>query len=147
MKKILLVEDNEAIMDLNAKYLSMNGYDVDKAFSVKEADEKTSRSMPDLIVLDIMLPDGDGVELCKKIRERSGTPILFLSAKSSDTDIIEGLKQGGDDYLTKPYDLDFFGARIEALFRRNEQALQNFQTYTVGPLRFDIVMSRAYPFM
>ena len=115
MEKILLVEDNEHIMAINTKYLSGLGYETEQAFSVRQAEEKLSAFQPDLIVLDVMLPDGDGVALCRQIRKQRGTPILFLTAKAADRDIISGLDSGGDEYLTKPYDLDVFGAKVKAL--------------------------------
>lgn len=144
MEKILLVEDNENIMELNAKYLSRSGYEVLKAYTIREAEACLYDCEPDLIVLDVMLPDGDGFALCEKIRQRRNVPVLFLTAKVEDEDIIKGLSRGGDDYLTKPYDLQVFGARVKALLRRIRHELPGNQLFTVGPLSFDIVKSLAY---
>lgn len=143
MEKILLVEDNEYIMDINARYLTNMGYRVERAYSARQAQAMAEDSQPDLIVLDIMLPDGDGVALCRSIRRYRSVPILFLTAKTADRDIIEGLDSGGDDYLTKPYDLTVLGARVKALLRRAGRVLPENQSYAVGPLLFDIVRAQA----
>ena len=128
MKKILLVEDNEHIMRINAEYLSGRGYELEKAYSLRQAEEKIAKGEPDLIVLDVMLPDGDGIRFCGELRKEHHMPILFLTAKVQKADIIAGLGQGGDDYLTKPYDLDEFGMRIEALLRRAKPPVEQFQS-------------------
>lgn len=144
MEKILLVEDNKHIMTINTKYLVGLGFVVEQAYSVRQAKEKLSAFLPDLIVLDVMLPDGDGVALCRQIRRQCGTPILFLTAKAADRDIISGLDSGGDEYLTKPYDLDVFGAKVKALLRRSGKVIPQVQQYFVGPIRLDIVQSQAF---
>ena len=144
MEKILLVEDNEHIMAINTKYLSGLGYEIEQAYSVKQAKEKLSVFQADLIVLDVMLPDGDGVELCRQIRRQRGTPILFLTAKVADRDIIFGLESGGDEYLTKPYDLDVLGAKVKALLRRSGRFLPQARNFTIGSLLLDIVQSQAF---
>ena len=144
MKKILLVEDNEHIMRINAEYLSGKGYELEKAYSLRQAEEKIAKGEPDLIVLDVMLPDGDGIRFCGELRKEHHMPILFLTAKVQKADIIAGLGQGGDDYLTKPYDLDEFGMRIEALLRRAKPPVEQFQSYEIGPLRFDMITSRVF---
>ena len=143
MEKILLVEDNEHIMDINARYLTSMGYSVEKAYSARQAEDMLRENLPDLVVLDIMLPDGDGISLCCSIRKYRSVPILFLTAKVTEKDIIAGLENGGDDYLTKPYDLNVFGTRVKALLRRAGKILPENQSYTVGPLLFDIVRARA----
>lgn len=119
-KTILLIEDNSDIMKINSKALSMRGFSVLEAATLARGEELLAKRSPDLIVLDIMLPDGDGLRFCKKLRGGSGVPVLFLSALALNTEIIEGFEAGGDDYLTKPYDLDVLIARIEALLRRVE---------------------------
>ncbi len=143
MEKILLVEDNEHIMDINARYLTAMGYQVEKAYSAKQAETLLRAGQPDLVVLDIMLPDGDGISLCRSIRKYRSIPILFLTAKVTEKDIIEGLESGGDDYLTKPYDLNVFGTRVKALLRRSSKVLPENQTYIIGPILFDIVRVQA----
>lgn len=144
MENILLVEDNEHILKINTKYLQAMGYRVFQATSIAEARTLIEQNVFDVIVLDIMLPDGNGVDFCKELRERSACPVLFLTAKVSDEDIVSGFENGGDDYLTKPYDLDVFGARVKALIRRSKSTLPQNSRYSVGALYFDIVKSQAF---
>lgn len=117
-RTILLVEDNPHIMKINSDTLTEAGYRVLEATTAARARVLFEREAPDLIVLDIMLPDGDGLELCRSIRGDSDVPILFLSARRKNVEIVAGLRAGGDDYLPKPYDLGVLLARIEALLRR-----------------------------
>ena len=149
MKKLLLVEDNEHLMAINADFLEESGYQVTKAFTLKEAERCLSESAPDLLVLDVMLPDGDGVSFCSRIRRDTDLPVLFLTAKSSPADIVNGLREGGDDYLTKPYDLNVLAAHIEALLRRSvprarKEDRPERTKIRIGPLLFDAPVSLAY---
>ncbi len=149
MKKLLLVEDNEHLMAINADFLEESGYQVTKAFTLKEAERCLSESKPDLLVLDVMLPDGDGVSFCSRIRRETDLPVLFLTAKSSPADIVNGLREGGDDYLTKPYDLNVLAAHIEALLRRSvprarKEDRAERTKIRIGPLLFDAPVSLAY---
>ena len=120
-KKVLLVEDNKKIMAGNARKLTREGYDVAFAFNLAEARDLISRDCPDVMVLDIMLPDGSGLNFMKEVRqsENAALPILLLTGLSAQEDIVCGLKSGGDDYLTKPYDFSVLLARVEALIRRS----------------------------
>jgi len=115
---ILLVEDNPHIMKINKEALSMLDYRVLEAETIKEGKAILEKEKPDLIVLDIMLPDGDGRLLCEELRGDSGIPILFLTALGKEDEIIEGLRVGGDDYLPKTYGVGVLIARIEALLKR-----------------------------
>ncbi|MBR6020420.1 MAG: response regulator transcription factor [Lachnospiraceae bacterium] len=114
---VLLVEDNPHIMEINYEALMMEDYHVLKAYDGKSCIEQLEAEDIDLVVLDIMLPDSDGITLCKKIREEYDVPILFLSALGENDDIIRALRAGGDDYMTKPYDLGVFVAHVEARLR------------------------------
>lgn len=114
---ILLVEDNPYIMEINREALRMENYTVLEAADAKACMRQLAAHDVDLIVLDVMLPDGDGLTLCRQIKERYGTPVLFLSALGENAQIIEGLRAGGDDYLPKPYDIGVLLARIEARLR------------------------------
>ncbi|WP_249030077.1 response regulator transcription factor [Tannockella kyphosi] len=134
MAKILLVEDNLDIMNFNTSLLTMKGYEVLCATTLKKCGELLSFHQVDLIVLDIMLPDGNGLDYCKVIKEKTNTPILMLSALGENKDVIAGLKAGGDDYLAKPYDFEIFLARIEARLRSVET--QNRFIY-FGNLKLD----------
>ncbi len=133
---ILLVEDNPYIMEINREALIMEDYTVLEATDGRACMEKLSTHDVDLIVLDIMLPDADGLTLCRRIKEQYGTPVLFLSALGENEQIIEGLRAGGDDYLPKPYDIGVLLARIEARLR-SARRVRRFITF--DGLRLDTV--------
>jgi DNA-binding response OmpR family regulator len=125
-KKILLVDDEKDIGDLLEKVLKKDGFkNILKASSGQEAIYLCKRHQPDAIVLDIMLPDIDGIEVCKKIREFSYCPIMFLSSKNDDIDKILGLSSGGDDYITKPFSPREIVFRIKAQLRRQQYDCSN----------------------
>ena len=120
-KKILLVDDEKDIGDLLEKVLKKDGFkNILKASNGQEAIYLCKMHRPDAIVLDIMLPDIDGIEVCKKIREFSYCPIMFLSSKNDDIDKILGLSSGGDDYITKPFSPREIVFRIKAQLRRQQ---------------------------
>lgn len=121
--KILLVEDNPHIMEINHEALMMEDYDVLEAADGKQCLEQLKAHHVDLIVLDIMLPDSDGITLCKQIKQEYDIPILFLSALGENEQIIRALREGGDDYMTKPYDLGVLLAHVEARLRDATGAL------------------------
>lgn len=138
---ILLVEDNPDIMNINRKMLARNGYRVLEAETLQQAEALLAQH-PDLVILDIILPDGSGLEFCRQVRRHSWVPILFLTALETNGDIVAGFNAGGDGYLAKPYDLDVLLARVAALLRRaKETALAT--EIVVGPLRLDLLSSRA----
>ncbi len=120
MKRILLVEDNEQIMQGNERMLTRRGYGVISALTLAQARRAVQAKMPDLVVLDIMLPDGSGLDFMAKLRRHSQVPVLLLTGLTTPEDIVYGLSQGGDDYLAKPYDFEVLLARVEALLRRAE---------------------------
>ena len=119
---ILVVDDEREITELITLYLAREGYSVHVADNGADAVRLAERLQPDLIVLDIQLGEMDGIEACRRIRERSGVPILFVSCKDDDNDIIHGLSVGGDDYMTKPFSPRQLVARVQAQLRR--QALR-----------------------
>ncbi|MDQ3875668.1 MAG: response regulator transcription factor [Actinomycetota bacterium] len=116
---ILVVEDEAAIASFVALYLKNAGYAVKRAASGMEALAHLAQSKPDLIVLDLMLPDIDGVDVCRRIRQRSDIPILMLTARDEDVDKIIGLEVGADDYLTKPFNPRELVARVKSVLRRS----------------------------
>jgi DNA-binding response OmpR family regulator len=141
MKTILLVEDDRDIMRLNSKLFKEAGYRVLEAGTVAASVRIMQNERPDVIVLDIMLPDGNGLALCRKLRgENSEPPILFLSARNQPLQIVDGLKSGGDGYLPKPYDLNVLLANVEALLRRASHVPK---TVSKGPLNLDIASNQA----
>ena len=119
--KILLVEDDSALRGALDELLCREGYDVVKASNVRTAREGLDATA-DLVILDVGLPDGDGVELCRSWRsEGVQTPILFLTAKDEEMDVVRGLDSGGNDYVTKPFRMQELLSRIRALLRRNQR--------------------------
>ena len=119
--KILLVEDDTALRGALEELLCREGYDVVKASNVRSAREGLDATA-DLVILDVGLPDGDGVELCRCWRsEGVQTPILFLTAKDEEMDVVRGLDSGGNDYVTKPFRMQELLSRIRALLRRNQR--------------------------
>jgi len=137
---ILLVEDNPDIMKINRSALAMRGCRVLEAETVEQGRELMEKENPDLIILDILLPDGNGLDFCEELRKDNNVPILFLSALGGNQDIVNGLIKGGDDYLPKPYDLDVLLARVEALLRRAGRKPE--AVITVGALTLDTVSQR-----
>lgn len=117
-RKILVIEDEKDISRVIKDYLTVNGYEVLVVENGQEGQEAIDTVSPDFIILDIMLPDMDGIELCRQIRDHYNTPVLILSARGSDTDKVLGLGFGADDYMTKPFSLSELVARIKAHLRR-----------------------------
>jgi len=133
-EKILLVDDEKGIIDMLKMALTKNGYShLYSAYSGEEALTVLENETIDLIVLDIMLPDMDGYEICRRVRSKYQIPILFLSAKTTDFDVITGLTLGGDDYIKKPFNPMELIARIRAVTRR-QRPVQDFSknVYEVG---------------
>jgi DNA-binding response OmpR family regulator len=116
---ILVVEDEEAIASFVAAYLRKDGFDVRVTASGREALTFVGTESPSLVVLDLMLPDLDGLEVCRRIRETSTVPVLMLTARDDDLDKIAGLEVGADDYLTKPFNPRELVARVRAILRRS----------------------------
>jgi DNA-binding response OmpR family regulator len=134
--KILVVEDDERISDAIAEYLSDQHYAVETAYDGQSAWELLDVFTYDLVLLDVMLPQMDGVTLCRKLRTKGhDTPILMLTAKDTLGDKIQGLDAGADDYLVKPFELEELSARIRALLRRGGSSTPPVLTW--GELRLD----------
>ncbi|ATW28046.1 response regulator transcription factor [Candidatus Formimonas warabiya] len=117
-KKILVVDDEEKIVEVVKSYLEHNGYTVYPAFSGKEALILFEKEAPSLLVLDLMLPDISGEEICRMLRKKSRVPIIMLTAKVEEEDVLKGLGIGADDYVTKPFSPRELVARVAALLRR-----------------------------
>jgi DNA-binding response OmpR family regulator len=116
---VLVVEDEASIASFVSLYLKNAGYDVHVAETGESALDKAESQQPSLIVLDLMLPDIDGIEVCRRIRRRSEVPILMLTARDEDVDKIIGLEVGADDYLTKPFNPRELVARVKSILRRS----------------------------
>jgi two-component system, OmpR family, alkaline phosphatase synthesis response regulator PhoP len=119
--RILVVDDEQKIIDLARMYIEQEGYTVESATDGRKALEKILNDEPALIVLDLMLPGLDGLEVCRRVRSTSEVPIIMLTARSDDIDKIVGLELGADDYLTKPFNPRELVARIKAILRRSER--------------------------
>ncbi|MDL2272958.1 response regulator transcription factor [Oscillospiraceae bacterium OttesenSCG-928-G22] len=139
--KILLVEDEAAVLSLNKKHLEKQGYEIYCADTLAAARNMLWENPPDLIVLDVLMPDGDGYDFCAEIRRNTTAPILYLTCMDKDEHIVRGLMEGGDDYLTKPYNLDVLFARVMALLRR--QGFANAGRIELPPLTIDLLTGRA----
>lgn len=124
MKRLFLLEDDLSLINGLSFALKKQGYEIVVARTTLEADTLWADGTYDLVILDVSLPDGSGFDFCKKIRQISKVPVMFLTAADEETDIIMGLDIGGDDYITKPFKLAVFLSRINALLRRSE----NFNT-------------------
>lgn len=122
MKKILVVDDEKPISDIVKFNLSKEGYDVYTAYDGEEAIEKSEEVVPDLILLDLMLPKIDGLEVCRQIRKKYDMPIIMVTAKDSEIDKVLGLELGADDYVTKPFSNRELIARVKANLRRQGAA-------------------------
>lgn len=121
-KKILIVEDEEDVTELIRYNLSNDGFCCDAAYGGREALKKISAALPDLILLDLMLPEINGLDLCKTLKRdpaTAGIPVVMLTAKGTEADIVTGLEMGADDYIVKPFSPRVLLARIKAVLRRN----------------------------
>lgn len=121
MRKILLVEDNDTII-MGLKYsLEQENFEVDTAKNIVTAKSKIKKQEYDLYLLDIALPDGEGYEICKTIKEKENSPVIFLTAKDEETDIVQGLDMGADDYVVKPFRTRELISRINSVLRRYQK--------------------------
>ena len=117
--RILLVDDEQSIQTLLSYPLRKDGYHVTSAQDGREALQRFEEARFDLVILDLMLPKLDGVEVCRELRSRSQVPIIMLTAKGSETDKVAGLEVGADDYITKPFSMREFRSRVKAALRRS----------------------------
>lgn len=120
-KTILCIEDNPSVQMVNKLLLESSGFNVKMASTIAEAWIAVKQAMPDLIILDIRLPDGSGLDFLRELRKQYSVPVIALTNNKEEQDIVEGLASGCDDYIPKPYSLAILGARIEALLRRLEK--------------------------
>jgi DNA-binding response OmpR family regulator len=144
MKTILVVDDERNIVELVKLYLEKDGFAVVAARDGREAMVLAERHDPDLVVLDLMLPELDGWEVTRELRRRGDTPILMLTARGDDVDRIVGLELGADDYLVKPFNPRELVARVRAILRRADGAARATRPIEVGALRVDPRRREAY---
>lgn len=135
--KILLVEDEPKVCELIKAYLVKDGDDVVIASDGKTAIEQEQIYKPDLILLDLNLPELDGLEVCRTIRKQSNVPIIMLTARDEEVDKVVGLEIGADDYVTKPFSPRELAARVSAVLRRYREGLKKGELLVAGELRLD----------
>ena len=138
MNRILLVEDDLSLIDGLEFSLQRNDFHVDVARTVKDAFFMIRAQKYDLLLLDLTLPDGSGFEICKKVRQSSAVPIIFLTASDEEVNIVMGLDIGGDDYVTKPFSIRELMARVKATLRRVQMQKKTPELLTCGDLTLDL---------
>jgi two-component system response regulator MtrA len=135
MFKILIVEDDDALREQLEIGLMASGFEVCYASNGLDAVPAFEKEKPDLILLDLMLPGKNGIEICTEIRRNSGVPIIMLTARTEDTDMIRGLEAGADDYVTKPYKIEVLVSRIKARLRPLQEP--QHPIIKIGPIEMD----------
>ncbi|GAA1712090.1 MtrAB system response regulator MtrA [Brachybacterium phenoliresistens] len=134
--RILVVDDDQAIAEMVGIVLRGKGFEVVTTPDGASALEAFGQVRPDLVLLDLMLPGMDGIEVCRRLRRDSGVPVIMLTARSDTADVVEGLEAGADDYLTKPFEPDELVARIKARVRRSDAP--STETLTIGEVVIDV---------
>jgi len=142
--KILMLEDDLSLINGLSFAIKKQGYDLDIARTVLEADAVFADGKYDLVILDVSLPDGSGFDICRKIRQTSKVPIVFLTASDEETDIIMGLDMGGDDYITKPFKLAVLMSRINAILRRSNNFNQTDTELNSNSITIKLLKSEVY---
>ena len=137
-KKILVVDDEKRIVEIVKAYLERDGYQVAVAYDGKAALDLAQKEHPDLVVLDLMLPEISGWDVCRTLRKESDVPIIMLTARDDTTDKIVGLELGADDYVTKPFDPKELVSRVRAVLRRYEGKAVSSNVINVGDLAIDV---------
>lgn len=143
MKKILLVEDNETII-MGLKYsLEQEGFQVISAKTAKESKEKLDNKSIDIVLLDVSLPDGNGFEICKEIKEKNDIPVIFLTAQDEETSVVLGLDLGADDYIVKPFRTRELISRIKSILRRYGKKEEN-NIIQYKNIKIDTISAKVY---
>ena len=140
---ILVVDDERNIVQLTRLYLTREGFEVEAAYDGRQALEKAQAHRPDLIVLDLMMPEVDGLTVCRELRKQSNVPIIMLTARGEDIDKVVGLELGADDYVTKPFNPRELVARVKAVLRRTQAAAEPAAVLEAGGLRIDVARREA----
>jgi two-component system response regulator RegX3 len=145
LKKLLLLEDDRSLIDGLTYSLKKNGFGVEVARTIKEAEKALAGQGFDLLLLDVTLPDGTGFALCEKLRQSGNrVPIIFLTASDEETSVIRGLDCGGDDYITKPFKLGELCSRIRALLRRSNHRVVEENILRSGNILVNLAESRVF---
>ena len=138
MAKILIVEDEKQMADFISLELKHEGYDVDICYDGEQGYENAIKTNYDIILLDIMIPKINGMEVCRRLRTKQNTPIIMLTAKGDITDKVNGLDIGADDYLTKPFEIEELLARMRVILRRKSQNTNQSKIIQVADLKLDL---------
>lgn len=144
MLKILVVEDDGGLNRGIVFALSQEGYAVLSARTIREGEQLFKRENPNAVLLDLNLPDGDGIDLCRRIRKVSEVPVLMLTARDMEVDEIMGLKSGADDYITKPFSISVLKIRLEKLLRRRQGKGESSPVLTSGAICLNPASLRVY---
>lgn len=141
---VLIIDDDETLTKMLAKWLHAKGYDIQIAASGREGLEKARNSSPDLVVLDVMMPEMDGFETCNRLREFSNVPVLMLTAKTTEEDLIRGFQNGADDYVKKPFSFMELELRISAILKRANMKDEQPVLFDDGTLKIDLDRQHVY---
>ena len=151
---VLMVEDNTDVLRLNEKWLGRAGYNAISAKTLAETRKILEAWSPDIVLLDILLPDGNGLEFLPELKTLCDAPVLFCSSRNEDKDVLRGLEAGGDDYIPKPYNVDILVARVGVMWRKEQGNREKIRAALAakalvreivwGPLKLDMLASRAF---
>lgn len=150
-KKVLAIDDDVKLVSMIKSYLERDGYQIIAAHDGEKGLKLYEKENPDFVILDLMLPKLDGLDVCKEIRTRSNVPILILSARGEETDIVVGLEVGADDYISKPFSLRELSARVRALLRRsgrtslkekNKKEFLQFSTFSIDMKKHEVIVDK-----
>jgi DNA-binding response OmpR family regulator len=141
---VLLVEDNRSLNKANAEALKLRGYEVYTALTLNEARKHLASINPDIILLDVMLPDGNGFDFCEEISAATDSFIIFLTAKAEHEDMVQGIKSGGDVYITKPFHPEEMLVKADGIMRRKKRIAKTSKQLKVGGLSLEPTSLEAY---
>ena len=139
--KLLMIEDESDVLEINREYFEGKGYEAICAATLARARFLLEEHAPDLILLDVMMPDGSGFDFCVELRQKTNAPIIFLTCRDENESVVKGLLRGGDDYVTKPYDLNILNARVAAQLRRS--GIMSAGKIELSPLTIDFISGEA----
>lgn len=142
MTRLLLVEDSEDVRETLAYLLTREGYEVVKAADGTKALESFAHRTPDIVLLDLMIPEVSGIEVCRRIRTTSDVPIIMLTAKAGEANVVVGLESGADDYMTKPFSVPELLARLRSLLRRHRAVEPSGMALVAGGVEMDVERHR-----
>ena len=136
--KVLLAEDEKSLREIVSRFLTINGFDVEAVSNGTEAVMAVNRNIYDIIILDIMMPEKSGIEVCRFIRTKYDVPVIFLTALNDEQDIISGYEVGADEYVTKPVSMTVLLAKINALIKRYKGLLVRNGIIKIGDLKIEL---------